>query len=44
MGENWLTCYSLLSSLFAYERCDVKQSGGEAAAQAVLFIIYFVLP
>ena len=35
--ENCLTCYSLLSLLFTYERCDVKQPGGEEAAQAVLF-------
>ena len=37
MGENWLTSYSLLSLLFTEERCDVNQSGGEEAAQAVLF-------
>ena len=32
VGENCSTCYSLLSLLFTYERCDVKQSGGEEAA------------
>ena len=32
MGENCSTCYSLLSLLFTYERCDIKQSGGEEAA------------
>ena len=37
MVENCSTCYSLLSLLFTYERCDVEQSGGEEAALAVLF-------
>ena len=32
VGENYSTCYSLLSLLFTYERCDVKQSIGEEAA------------
>ena len=38
MGENCSTCYSLLSLLFTYERCDVELSGGEEAAyKAVIF-------
>ena len=39
VGENCSTCYSLLSLLFTYERCDAKQSGGEEAAYTVLFDI-----
>ena len=32
LRKNCSTYYSLLSLLFTYERCDVKQSGGEETA------------
>ena len=42
MGENCSTCYSLLSLLFTYERCDVEQSGGEKPLKRYYLMLIFV--